>query len=191
MATAGVELAHGPSRRHSGHLQPCDGRAPRADWRSSSLKRMSLVSWVTRRSSAAQTRVRQLSPPGTRPITLVGRLTSPRDRSSRLVDRHRGGEAALIELVDQGLAALFGGAVVDGFVERLPVGVLDAFVLAFGQLGVRGSHPPQRPTAAQSEPQSPPTAVRYVSRRRLPSIVLGDVREPTPTPRRHRGNLHD
>ena len=44
---------------------------------------------VIRRSSTAQTSVRQLSSPANRPITLVGLLTSPRERSSRFVDRHR------------------------------------------------------------------------------------------------------
>ena len=44
---------------------------------------------VIRRSSMAQTSVRQLSSPANRPITLVGLLTSPRERSSRFVDRHR------------------------------------------------------------------------------------------------------
>ena len=49
---------------------------------------MPLVSWVIRRSSTAQTSDRQLSSPGKRPITLVRRLTSPSDLSSRLVERH-------------------------------------------------------------------------------------------------------
>src|SRR5829696_8073112 len=58
-------------------------------WRSSSVNLTPLVSWVMRRSRTAQTSVRQLSSPGKRPITLVRRLTSPSDRSSRFVDRHR------------------------------------------------------------------------------------------------------
>jgi hypothetical protein len=47
----------------------------------------------------------------------------------------RGGEAALVELVDQRLQSLLGVAGVDRVIERLPVGVLDPFALAFGQLG--------------------------------------------------------
>ena len=53
-------------------------------WRSSSVKRMPLVSCVMRRSRTAQTRVRQLSSPGKRPITFVRRLTSPSERGLRL-----------------------------------------------------------------------------------------------------------
>src|SRR5215207_9148449 len=39
----------------------------------------------------------------------------------------------------------------------------------------RGSHQPRRPTARRSEPRSPPTAVRYVSRRRTSFIVLSGL----------------
>jgi len=48
----------------------------------------------------------------------------------------RGREAFLVELVDQRLQSLLGVVGVDRVIERLPVGVLDAFALAFGQLGV-------------------------------------------------------
>jgi hypothetical protein len=48
---------------------------------------------------------------------------------------HGGGEAALVELVDERLESLLGVAFIDGVVERLPVSVLDALVL--GQLGVQ------------------------------------------------------
>src|SRR5215217_5146768 len=48
----------------------------------------------------------------------------------------RGGVAALVELVDERLEALLGVALVDRVIERLPVRLLDAFALAFGQLGV-------------------------------------------------------
>jgi Transposase, Mutator family len=46
-----------------------------------------------------------------------------------------------------------------------------------------------RAGVGRSVPRSPPTAVRYVSRRRPPSSSLRDVREPTPSPRRRRGYL--
>ena len=49
------------------------------------MKRMPLVWWVMSRSRTAQTRVRQLVSPGKRPITLLRRLTSPSERSSRLL----------------------------------------------------------------------------------------------------------
>src|SRR5215207_3338707 len=39
----------------------------------------------------------------------------------------------------------------------------------------RGSHQPRRPTARRSEPRSPPTVVRYVSRRRTSFIVLSGL----------------
>jgi hypothetical protein len=39
------------------------------------------------------------------------------------------------------LESLLGVAFVDRVVERLPVGVLDAFALAFGQLGVQVARP--------------------------------------------------
>jgi hypothetical protein len=45
----------------------------------------------------------------------------------------RGGEAGLVELVDERLQSLLGVALVDRVIERLPVGMLDPFALAFGQ----------------------------------------------------------
>jgi hypothetical protein len=48
----------------------------------------------------------------------------------------RGGVATVVELRDEGLESLLGIALADGVVERPPVGLLDAFALAFGQLGV-------------------------------------------------------
>ncbi|HYB29250.1 MAG TPA: hypothetical protein VEF89_21735 [Solirubrobacteraceae bacterium] len=48
----------------------------------------------------------------------------------------RGGEAALVELVDERLESLLGVAWVDRVITRLPVGVLDAFAFALGELGV-------------------------------------------------------
>ncbi len=47
-----------------------------------------------------------------------------------------GREAVLVELVDQRLQSLFGVAWVDRVIQGLPVGVLDAFALSFGQLRV-------------------------------------------------------
>ena len=52
-----------------------------------------------------------------------------------------GGEAALVELVDQGLESLFGVALVDRLIERPPVRLLDAFALAVGQLRVQVPSP--------------------------------------------------
>jgi hypothetical protein len=47
----------------------------------------------------------------------------------------RGGVAGTVELLDEGLEALFAFAFVDRVVERLPVGLADALALPFGQLG--------------------------------------------------------
>ena len=48
----------------------------------------------------------------------------------------RGGVAALVELLDQGLESLLGVAVADRVVERPPVRLLDPLAFALGQLGV-------------------------------------------------------
>ena len=45
-----------------------------------------------------------------------------------------GGEPFLVELVDQRLQALFGVVFADRLIEGLPVGVLDAFAFAVGEL---------------------------------------------------------
>jgi hypothetical protein len=46
-----------------------------------------------------------------------------------------------------------------------------------------GSRRPPRPATRRSEPRSPPTAVRYISRRRSSfNRVCQDLREPTPSP---------
>jgi hypothetical protein len=47
----------------------------------------------------------------------------------------RGGVPGAIELADQGHEPLPSVALVDGLVERLPVGLADALALAFGDLG--------------------------------------------------------
>jgi hypothetical protein len=47
----------------------------------------------------------------------------------------RGGVAGAVELVDERLESLFSVALVGGVVERLPVGLADAFALPLGQLG--------------------------------------------------------
>ena len=46
-----------------------------------------------------------------------------------------GGVAGAVEFVDQRLEPLLVVALVGGVIERLPVGLADAFALAFGQLG--------------------------------------------------------
>jgi leucine-zipper of insertion element IS481 len=45
-----------------------------------------------------------------------------------------------VELVDQGLESLLCVAVVDGVIERLPVGLADALALGFGQLDQQVAH---------------------------------------------------
>ena len=45
-------------------------------------------------------------------------------------------EAILLELLHQCLESLLGVCLADRVIKRLPVGVLDAFALAVGQLGV-------------------------------------------------------
>jgi hypothetical protein len=47
----------------------------------------------------------------------------------------RGGVAALVELADERLESLLGVAGADRVIERPPVGPLDPFALAFGELG--------------------------------------------------------
>ena len=47
----------------------------------------------------------------------------------------RGGVAGSVELVDERLQSLLAVALVGGVIECLPVGLADAFALAFGQLG--------------------------------------------------------
>jgi hypothetical protein len=97
--------------------------------------------------------LRQLVSPGKRPITLVRRLTSPSDLSSRFVDPPPpavsgvaqvhdervevvgeasgcGGVAGLVELVDQRLESLLSVALVGRVVQCLPVGPADALTLA-------------------------------------------------------------
>jgi len=53
----------------------------------------------------------------------------------------RGGVAALVELVDEGLESLLGVALADRVIERPLVRLLDAFALPFGQLGVEVARP--------------------------------------------------
>ena len=72
------------------------------------------------------------------PATMSGWVAQVHDERVQVVGQAfgRGDKAALVEVVDQRLQALLGVVLVDGVIERLPVGVLDAFALAFGQLGV-------------------------------------------------------
>jgi hypothetical protein len=46
----------------------------------------------------------------------------------------RRGVAGAVELVNEGLESLLAVALIDRVVERLPVGLADAFALPFGQL---------------------------------------------------------
>src|SRR3954453_5877103 len=70
---------------------------------------MPLVSWVIRRARTAQTSGRQLSSPGKRPIPLVRRLTSPSDRSSRLVSGMKGGRRHRVPNDRSGRCCVWGG----------------------------------------------------------------------------------
>jgi hypothetical protein len=47
-----------------------------------------------------------------------------------------GGEVVVIELVDKRLEVLLGVRLANRLIQRLPVGVLDAFAFAVGDLGV-------------------------------------------------------
>ena len=74
---------------------------------------------------------------------MSGRVAQGHDERVEIVGQAlgRGGEAALVELVDERLRSLLCVALVDRVIERLPVGVLDPFALAFGQLGVEVAGP--------------------------------------------------
>src|SRR5437879_12162223 len=112
------------------------------------------------RSSTAQQRLRQLLSPGKRPMTRTRRCTSPRERSSRFVERSRrrrwkrvaqvdaeggqvlrqaGGGAWVLalQLADQAPQTCFRLLRRGGAVERGPVGGLDpsADASSFRQLG--------------------------------------------------------
>ena len=52
----------------------------------------------------------------------------------------RGGVAGLVELLDQGVESLLCLPLVDGLIQRLPVGRSDAFALLLGQLGQQVAH---------------------------------------------------
>ena len=77
------------------------------------------------------------------PPAVAGRVAQMDDERVQIVGQalRRGGEAALVELVDEGLESLFGVALVDRLIERPPVRVLDAFALAVGQLRVQVPSP--------------------------------------------------
>jgi hypothetical protein len=51
-----------------------------------------------------------------------------------------GGVAGLVELGDQALESLLSIALVDGVIERLPVGPADALAFPLGQLGQQVAH---------------------------------------------------
>ena len=73
------------------------------------------------------------------PPAMPGGVAEVDDERVQIVGEalRRGGEAALVELVDEGLESLFGVALVDRLIERPPVRLLDAFALAVGELGVQ------------------------------------------------------
>jgi hypothetical protein len=74
------------------------------------------------------------------PAAVAGWIAQVNDERVQIVGEasRRGGVAALVELVDEGLESLFGVAGADRVVERLPVGLLDPFALPVGQLLSRG-----------------------------------------------------
>jgi Na+/H+-dicarboxylate symporter len=47
-----------------------------------------------------------------------------------------GGEATLVQVVDERLEAMFGVLFADRVIQGFPIGVLDAFAFSFGELGV-------------------------------------------------------
>lgn len=108
------------------------------------------------RSCTAPTRVRQLFSPGKRPITFVrfdlaeraleqirrppsvavSRIAELNDERVEVVGEAAsgGGEPFGVEPVDQGVQTAFAVLLADRFIERLPVGVLDAFAFGLGEL---------------------------------------------------------
>ena len=62
---------------------------------------------------------------------MPGRVAQVHDERVQIVGQalRRGGEAALVERVDEGLESLPGVALVDRVIERLLVGMLDPFAL--------------------------------------------------------------
>ena len=67
---------------------------------------------------------------------MSGWVAQVRDERVQIVGQalRRGGEAALVELIDQGFQSLLGVCLADRVVERLPVGLLDPLAPALGQL---------------------------------------------------------
>lgn len=49
----------------------------------------------------------------------------------------RGGEATLLELLDERLRPALSVCLVDRVIERFPLGVLDAFALSLRELGIQ------------------------------------------------------
>jgi hypothetical protein len=71
------------------------------------------------------------------PPAVSGRVPQVHDEGVEVVGEAsgRGGVAGLVELACERLEPLLAVALVGGVVECLPVGLADAFALAFGQLG--------------------------------------------------------
>ena len=65
------------------------------------------------------------------PPAVSGRVAQVHDERVEIVRQAlgRGGEAALVELVDERLESFLAVAFVDRVIQRLPVGVLDSFAL--------------------------------------------------------------
>jgi len=71
------------------------------------------------------------------PPAMPGRVAQVYDERVEVVGEASGGGgvAGLVELADERPEALLAVALVGGVIERLPVGVADAFAFAVGQLG--------------------------------------------------------
>ena len=73
---------------------------------------------------------------------MSGRVAQMHDERVEIIVQalRSSGVAGLLELVDEGLESLLSVVLVDGLIERLPVGASDAFSLSLGQLGQQVAH---------------------------------------------------
>ena len=73
---------------------------------------------------------------------MAGRVAQVHDERVEVVGQAsgRGGVAGPVELADERLEPLLCVALAGGLIERLPVGLADAFALALGQLGQQVAH---------------------------------------------------